>query len=93
MSEPSEMLARVASAMADAASQPATDDSEWGWLKAARTAIKAMREPTGAMIYAGAWYDENFTPESAKTVWQDMIDAALATPSPAIPADTPEQSQ
>lgn len=41
----------------------------------ARAAIKALREPTEAMIATAAWEDGEYT---ARTVWGQMIDAALA---------------
>lgn len=48
------------------------------WRSFTRTAIEAMREPTEAMERAG--YIHSGSDADASTVWQVMIDAALATP-------------
>lgn len=53
------------------------------WLKAARFAIEAMREPTEAMLAApyheGDGCDAQYmADEDFRCAWQAMIDAALA---------------
>lgn len=72
------MIERVARALARANFPPASDrdiDDMWdGWVVEAETAIKAMREPTTAMIEAGEAVDGTV---SAAPVWAAMIDAAL----------------
>lgn len=42
-----------------------------GFIRCARAALKALREPTAAMIDAGNKYD------FAAEVWREMVDAAL----------------
>lgn len=78
MAEQSIMIERVARAMARANYPAATDndiDEMWeGWVKEARAAIAAMREPTPAMVNYGEACDGTI---SAKEIWQTMIDAAL----------------
>jgi len=49
-------------------------------LACARTAIKAMREPTGGMITAG--FEYAYDPDPA-AVWRAMVDTALAEKSTA----------
>lgn len=58
-------------------------------LEQARELIQLMREPTDAMVLAGAQYhDDNWRPTharedtNAEAIWQDMLDAALAEPPP-----------
>lgn len=88
MAEQSIMIERVARAMARANYPAATDndiDEMWeGWVKEARAAIAAMREPTPAMIdrfvsralqvQIGGGYTWS---DYARDQWQTMIDAAL----------------
>lgn len=59
-------------------------------LKVARAAIAAMREPTEAMIEAGAtasWYSDEhgmawrLPSETVEQIWRAMIDAALLPPA------------
>ena len=54
-----------------------SEDTRRRWLKFARAAIEAMREPTDAMIDAGAMPDCNDPHGRPSTVWGSMIDAAL----------------
>lgn len=82
-----DMVEGVARAAYDANSNVPTTDGQWmldrePWLKIARAAITAMREPTDAMVQAA--YDANgyeggtnWT-ESRKLDFTAMIDAALA---------------
>lgn len=43
----------------------------------ARAAIKAMREPTEAMVFASAKLSQPVHRSDAYLIWQAMIDAAL----------------
>lgn len=87
------MIERVAKAIVAGDSGPEGSvlfDIHWrefgdGYMKGARTAIEAMREPTDAMVHAGV--DANHTleaiegypeyPESCANIYRAMIDAAL----------------
>jgi hypothetical protein len=62
----SEMVERVARAMANSCSYAAATDF---WRAKAREAIEAMREPTREMVSRGG--------ALAQTTWHVMIDAAL----------------
>jgi hypothetical protein len=77
----SEMVERVAKAIAKCA--PAIDQrapyAKIMMLEAAKAAIKAMREPTEAMIEAGQ-EGELGRAESVEMIYTAMIDAALAPP-------------
>ena len=86
----SEIIERVARAIYEGrngpgcrawGSQPASHQEPY--LKDARAAIEAMREPTEAMLDAGKWvsplYDDP-TP-AAVEYWETMIEAALTSPS------------
>jgi hypothetical protein len=70
----SEMVERVAKAIADADGDYTAMDHHRG---RARAAIAAMREPTREMIdaaYKRDYYDNGLSPEVA---WQTMIDETL----------------
>lgn len=73
----SEMVTRVARAMAEAAGFAWENCTQSQWERDARAGIAAMREPTEKMKDAGdALLDD--TVECAHNVWNAMIDAALA---------------
>lgn len=83
MSDVPEMVERVEGAILSAMSRGG--DSE----AMARAAIEAMREPTEAMLKAGArrfsdcWSlepGEGLDEEPEQPIWQAMIDAALTSP-------------
>lgn len=77
-----EMVERVARALA---SQRANPYGDWKpWVKFARAAIAAMREPTEAMVNAAYdsfdWGPPMVGPRDdamPKPVWQTMIDEAM----------------
>lgn len=86
----SEMIERIARAMADRDAMGATPDgpgihrSAWrAYVPMAQVAIEAMREPTQAMIDAG---QPGFSPEMK---WGCMIDAALKPTADSAPSATP----
>lgn len=56
-----------------------TDIARFATLQLARAAIRAMREPTGAMLSKSSHWDSR---DTAALVWEDMIDTA----SPSRPA-------
>ena len=66
------MIERVARAIAKSQGSNPRWNRE-GWLKDARAAIEAMREPTEEMSHAGWRTDSGIS----TVVWQAMIDAAL----------------
>lgn len=76
----SEMVERVAKAIdrVSTAMNPHRTDQEL-LEAAARAAIEAMREPTDEMLASlkEDWWDN----ETPLTVWQAMIDGALAKPA------------
>ena len=74
-----EMIERVARAMAEAD----VHNTAWKlYVREARAAIEAMREPTEEMFVAayavngGKWTDDEYEPPP-KICWSAMIDAAL----------------
>lgn len=73
----SEMVERVARALADCAMEPFDEISREKFIGDARAVIKAMREPTPQMIEE-AWAAA--LNEDAKGVWRDMIETALGNP-------------
>lgn len=76
-----DMVERVARAlMREASDDPDADKwcSPRPWYGAARAAIEAMREPTGAMIDAGRWPAED---DGTLACWRAMIDAVLSSPA------------
>lgn len=78
----SEMIERVARAVSQSFHdegyiEGVSDPAEWNeFLKAARAAIEAMREPTDRMVWDGgtALHDKG---EDTAGIWAAMIDAAL----------------
>ncbi len=92
MSSSEDMVERVARALfINAWGQPKDwlseeDEMEGIFRPEARIVIKAMREPTPAMVEAGGgeycnterWDDQSYEPP---VIWRDMIDAALGKPS------------
>jgi len=82
------MVEKVARAMAANAgviwSGPRGEDDpdftimKMAYLRAARAAIEAMREPDDAMVKAGAHGSGEDSETTALGAWQAMIDAALA---------------
>jgi hypothetical protein len=83
----SEMVERVAKALSivdgnhpDACSNDEEEIPAWKlYVKDARAAIEAMREPTEAMLNeaVGALDSHNVGSHEANIVWQAMIDEAL----------------
>jgi hypothetical protein len=65
------MIERVARAIAKSQGSNPRWNHE-GWLRDARAAIEAMREPTKAMLEVGPPF-----PYMDEYVWQTMIDEAL----------------
>lgn len=82
------MVERVARAMADRSKARVAGlhllnaipmDGEEDFMKMARAAIEAMREPTEAMVKAGSsMYCNEY---EAPDIWEDMIDAAITSAS------------
>lgn len=72
----SDMIERIARA---GAIERWGDDEDWEYFtNFARAAIRFMREPTVAMVKAGARFAPDDMPETnALCSWQAMIDAAL----------------
>ena len=71
----SEMIERVAKAIDESSQPPGCADYSILMKNAAVAAIKAMREPTDAMVDAGdMWAD---APGYSAKAWRAMIDAAL----------------
>jgi hypothetical protein len=72
----SEMVKRVAILIAGKMAE-SYDDDPLGWDDVAHDAIKAMREPTGAMVDAAwaSWEDVEGS-KGFVGVWQAMIDVA-----------------
>jgi hypothetical protein len=83
MPDPTNMIERVARALCaadghdpDGSSFSSCGDPYWEFYRIkAKAAVSAMREPTGAMVYAGFLPDREAT---SAEVWPAMIDAALA---------------
>ncbi len=73
----SEMVERVAKALAPGVDAQPIMDHEF-WCVIARRAIAAMREPTAAMLKAGARGGGEDSIGLADGIWSAMIDAALA---------------
>lgn len=77
-----EMIERVARAMAKRNHPSASDrdiDDMWeGWSADAYAAIKAMREPTEAMVSSGGDCDwDGYEDPNMASAWRLMIDEAL----------------
>lgn len=71
----SEMIERVAKAMAEAAGFCWENCTQSQWKRDAKAGIEAMRQPTDAMLNAAMWQKGQ---QSYADVWQTMIDAALS---------------
>lgn len=75
------MIERVARAMWNTTEVTSWDGAPGSirrmFLNGARAAIKAMREPTDAMVDAGLSRDDGADPTNAAGVFTAMIDAAL----------------
>jgi len=79
MAETCGMIERVARAIVASRNLPEGCEINWPLIRAdARAAIKALREPTTDMGWAG--YDQldyEVTPHAAEACWRAMIDAIL----------------
>ena len=54
------------------------DDGGGGaYLRAARACLEALREPSEAMLVAGADHNDWLYSDEIKPIWQAMIDVAL----------------
>lgn len=93
-----DMIEKIAKAMCEAngtiwGGPRGEDDPDFllvklSYMRMARAAIEAMREPTEAMLKAGdlPGWDDSVSIGLSGEVWQAMIDAAL--PSPPVAEET-----
>lgn len=76
----SEMVERVARAMAENAGFCWANCAQSQWKSDARTGIAAMREPTEEMVKASNREWDGRMSHRSTGAWQAMIDAALGKP-------------